>query len=417
MAQNSSIEWTTQDFHIEERMKTATKTCEYCSREVGPDDREPYPFGDKGEVLCSSCHSDHFRWCRVCKKYVAGEDWELCRHLFYDDGSNLMGIGSDEAEPEDHKAGFLAVLNKTQLAEPLRLALKHRRLETTYGGPIIGRGWYDCYMPRIGFNPNDPKLKRYPLSWRENYGDHFTEDDDPTEVEQEALSVGVGWLDGLADPKVHTLYPEAVAATLAWIDEWEANRDRHQTIAWFRGTHRYQRKAREDAEVFRAAQALLGPGARFGDRDHLSACGRFVGTGCQPYAVRSRDRQWCWQPESPDVGQISSYHNYDWPRVFGLGFGTFRNGVALERFDVVFDRPIDPSAVSRECAVADFPAPDPACEALRGSGNLTTTFRVGKKAAGRLLDGREWSQFPSPRAAESTARDAAAPAPKTSPPV
>jgi len=37
--------------------------------------------------------------------------------------------------------------------------------------------------------------------------------------------------------------------------------------------------------------------------------------------------------------------------------------------------------------------PDGASNGLKGAGEKTM-FRVGKRAAGRLLDGREWNEFP-----------------------
>lgn len=73
-------------------------------------------------------------YCSVCKGRMA--DYDLCSHLFWTENGHA-GPGADEIDPGGVKEAFHALLGRTELAAPLKVALLARQFQlTVYDGMI-----------------------------------------------------------------------------------------------------------------------------------------------------------------------------------------------------------------------------------------------------------------------------------------
>lgn len=99
--------------------------------------------------LCEGCE-EHYVYCSVCNDWVLRDD--ECRHLqWLDSGGCRVGCGSQDVEPEDHRAGFLTLLDllsgiksyydgRALDIKAIRSAIAKHQFFTFISGPLIGAG-------------------------------------------------------------------------------------------------------------------------------------------------------------------------------------------------------------------------------------------------------------------------------------
>lgn len=288
-------------------MSKRRSRCEHC------DELRDDVLESGGVKVCADC--DETEYCNVCDEQMWPDDF--CRHIFKAEGC-VYGCGSGKTEYKYHKESFFAVLDKTKLSHEIKTALLHGKIETQYGGPIIGRGWYEFELSPDGQRETTTA-----------YGDRFTDDLDGDE--EYRMTVGVGWLDSLACAD----RPQAaVDVTVQWIEEWEAAQLRKYEFAWFHGTHPHTLRLQRLRNDYRLAGEILG-GRPVGPGARLSRCGRYVGMRSEsdgkPVAI-SRDQEFPYR----------SWGN--------LGDGNFDMAFGHdERIVRVFDRPIIPVSEIPPC--------------------------------------------------------------------
>lgn len=135
-------------------------------------------------------------WCTVCQDNLPNDD--ICRHLFWSKSRRWWaGTGDSDGDRwiKEIKESVFSVLNKSKLADVIEKAIAKNNFKLEWSGTIFG---YD----RVDF-------------WfdGQRYGDEFT--DDLTDEEEEAMSDGMGWLNGLDENAV-----EARKLTIEWINEY-----------------------------------------------------------------------------------------------------------------------------------------------------------------------------------------------------
>lgn len=300
--------------------KSKKRKCAYCDCLTTEPEKTPH-----GDWCCSTCFCENFEWCGVCQEYQGTDD--PCRHIFWTE-NGYMGVGGYEHDWPHHKDSFMAVLRKTKLAHELRVGIENGTLRTGYHGPIIGSISYDCSLQLPG------------MEFRSHLGNLFT--DDLTQDDEEAMTLGVGWLDSIADDDARKEMPGAIALTLAWIDEWEVAKRRHQEIMWFHGQHAFHRAAVDSLAIRRQATRIV----EHKGEAWLSNCGRYVGwyepsseSSVNP-VVTDGCRFWRWSSKTPL--HIGSWRNRG-DRNFDISLYT-----GERRETVVFDRRIESYTVPAE---------------------------------------------------------------------
>lgn len=190
-------------------MTETTATCYACGKEFEPDEPKKTPHD---EMECHDCFFDRWEWCNVCKEYQL-IDWnEPCRHLFWSDEiCGWMGCGVYERNWPGHKESLFAVLDKigNDAASAIVHALRKHDFNLQFHGTIFGPTGIWLYLDQ-------------------DYGYRFTENLTPDE--EERMSLGVGWLNSLEPGGATT---KADEQTVAWIQEWQAARSRHEVIQYF----------------------------------------------------------------------------------------------------------------------------------------------------------------------------------------
>lgn len=187
---------------MSDQVKTPTKRRKKCS-----DCEELFPPDEIIDGLCEDCDG-HYTYCELCEERQHEDS--VCRHVFACEETSWewYGAGSGGTAWKHHKDSFLIMLDRTGLAELLRVTIKTDKLDTHYHGSMLGPSSYCC------------RLKSPDTEYTYDYGHRFT--DGLTSGLEEEMTIGVGWLDSLQYGD-SPLRAKARALTLTWIDEWLAD--------------------------------------------------------------------------------------------------------------------------------------------------------------------------------------------------